>query len=220
MNVTYSLIYFLPGAGGNFLARTLNLLDDSHCFCDPDGNFPRNLDEKLNLLNYDAVIGKPYNQRNWKEFESKVKHHSKFHAPEILAPGSLSIWYSHPDLSLLDKNIAGPQDKMNLIYLDAQGLEYWTFVNALFKNSYIVGDWFMNATQVEKLPDLYRFKLDEMLDSETAFIKNYKKLANHLERDPDRRTLNAVGFLWTQWKSTVLKNSEIDDFKHKIGLRF
>lgn len=220
MNVSYSLIYFLPGAGGNFLARALNLLDNAYCFCDLGGNFPQNLDEKLELLSYDTVIGKSYGQRNWKEFEAKIKHYSIFHSPRDLESGSLAIWYSHPDLSLLDKNLAGPQDHMQLIYLDTQDHQYWAFVNALFKNSYIVGDWFRDTVLIEKLSNLYRFNLSTLIGTNCMFMQEYEKLAHHLDRSPDRCTLDAVDFLWNQWRSTVLEIDEIDRFKQIIGLHF
>ena len=212
----YVFVLFLPGAGGNFLSRCLNLLDSAVCFTQWDRHIPQTLEEKQAILNYDSVVNLGFLDRDWKNFESKIRHYSETIGHINIPNNSTSIWYSHYDPKDVKLDLVGKDDTVYTVYIDHAGLFEWTIMNAFYKNSFISVEWIRNAKKMQQDPNAYGIRLDRMLSSTDVFVEDFLKLAAHIGHSVSDDVKIAVEQLHKQWLTTQLPQDKVAEFKRLI----
>lgn len=217
--MNYVLIYFLPGAGGNFFSRCLNYLHNSYCFANANtSSIPTSLVEKVRLLNFSSQVGKSFEQRNWvKDFESKVTHYSTCQEHWDLPPNSYSIWLGHSNMSTQIKTIAGEDDKLFNFIIDSSETFEWTMMNALYKNSYIDVQWFLMMEKFKQHDNYHKINLKNIINSQQGFLEEFEKVCSIIGHTVSAEEFKAVSDLYAEWHQTTLKTQDIPAFKKQIG---
>lgn len=219
----YVLIYYMPGAAGNFLSRCINLLDQAHGWIDAKENkMLYDIDEKLKVLSYEKVRNLNFTQRDWVDFEFDITHYSNKYDHWDLPENSLSIWAWHPDKFTIDKKteIAGPDDLLYKFYIDTQDVLEWTVMNALYKNSSVNVDWLRGTIECRNRSDFHRICLKNMIQGWEQFKSEFEKICDIIQHDITNKELVAIQCLYFEWQDTVLKTENIPDFKKQIGFEF
>jgi hypothetical protein len=218
----YISVSFLPGSAGDFFSRCLNMLSNAYCFADrATKKIPVTIEEKLSILNYDTVINKNFNQRNWVDFESQVIRSNAVFPHHKLPDNSYSIWLGHPidiyggtNLS----NIAGPKDQCYNLYINSGVHFEWGILNALYKNSVISSQYFINAKILLNDINVYKINLDSFIQGWEPFCTEFKKTCDYIGHDNiTSEEIQAVKILYTQWRTTVLEYKDLNSFKKIIG---
>lgn len=217
----YISISFLPGSAGNFFSRCLNILDRAYCFIPANTKqIPKSIDDKLNILSYQSVLNKDFNQRNWVDFESQLIFYTQAYEHSELPNNSLSIWYGHPyhRYGCVDlENLAGEDDFCFNFYIDPGDHIEWCNMNALYKNSYLNVDWFINGQYLLKNQLVYKIQLGEFLKTWEDFYNEFIKVCNIISHTLTLQEKQAIKQLYSQWKTTILDYNDINNFKRLIG---
>jgi hypothetical protein len=215
----YVFIYFLPGAGGNFLSRCLNLLDNSYCFADSKTkNIPNTLEEKNRLLSFDSQVNKSFEDRNWvTDFEVLLTHYSQVQPHWDLPSDACSVWLGHPNTLSREKCFPGNDDQIFDFVIDSTDAFEWTIINALYKNSYLDVRWFLHMEKLKQNNNYHKISLKNILTSKQSFLAEYNKVCKIIGHDISAEENHAVATLYDQWQRTVLKSQDIAKFKQKIG---
>lgn len=218
----YISISFLPGSAGNFFSRCLNILDGAYCFIPANTKqIPQSINDKLNVLSYQSVLNKDFNQRDWINFEKQLIPYDREYNHSELPNNSLLIWYGHPHhlhgcVNL--KGLAGEDDQSFDFYIDPGIHIDWCCMNAFYKNSYLDVNWFINGQHLLKTQSVYKIQLTEFLKEWNDFYLEFLKVCKIISHNitvPEKR---AVEQLYCQWKKTTLDYSNIKNFKRSIGL--
>jgi len=217
----YISVSFLPGSAGDFFSRCLNMLSNAYCFADKiTKKIPVTIEEKLSILNYDTVINKKFNQRNWVEFESQIIRSNAIQPHHELPDALYSIWLGHPINKFGSTNladIAGSDDQCYNLYIDS-GIHFeWGILNALYKNSVISSQYFINATILLNDINVYKINLDSFIQGWESFCKEFKKTCEYIGHDTTKEEIQAVKTLYTQWRTTILEYKDLNSFKKKIN---
>jgi hypothetical protein len=215
--MTYIFIYFIPGAAGNFLARSLNLLKNFHCFVDENQPLPLDLDEKMSLLSYQQVIDINRSQRDWVNFEISLKHYSQTQYADRMPADSRVIWWLHPNFDMNERSWASVNDHSLLIYIDPSKCFEWCMLNAMYKNSWIDSRYLEAAKFYESSQDVVKIDLSNILVSFTGFIQELDKICQRLDYSRSQDEVNALHDLYQQWLSTTLPPDQFESFKKQIG---
>jgi len=212
----YVSIAFLPGAAGNFFSRCLNLLDNAHCFVPPGAGLT--IDDKLEILGYTKVIDKDFGERNWLDFEfslEHIKHRLSLPSDALYIVPGHPMTTTHTHANLYD--LAGDDDEVYNFYIDTGNHFEWAYINALYKDSFLRPDWFLNGQVMLQDPNMYKIQLSNFLgdwgDFKTEFTKTCTILGHALSVDE----LRAVETLHKQWKQTILEYKDMDSFKKLLG---
>ena len=217
----YIAISFLPGSAGNFFSRCLNLLTGACYFVDKTTKkLPTTIEKKLSILNYNSVINKAFDQRDWPEFESQIVKYYTIQPHYELPSNSYSIWCGHPIHNYGSANLnelAGPDDQCYRFYIDPGEHFEWCMLNALYKNSYIDVKYFINGKNLLDDCNTYKIKLDSFIQDWNTFCKEFEKACNYIEHKLTNEELQAVKTLYTQWRTTVLEYNDLESFKKNIG---
>ena len=217
----YIAISFLPGSAGNFFSRCLNLLTGACYFVDKTTKkLPTTIEEKLSILNYNAVVDKSFDQRDWLTFEQQIIKYFTTQPHYELPADSYSIWGGHPIHSYGPVNLdelAGPDDQCYRFYVDPGEHLEWCVLNALYKNSYINVTYFINGQTLLDDCNTYKIKLDSFIQGWESFCEEFKKACDYIEHKLTDKELQAVKTLYFQWRKTVLEYKDIDAFKKNIG---
>jgi hypothetical protein len=217
--MNYIFIYFLPGAGGNFFSRCVNLLDNSYCFVDANiPHIPKTLEEKIKLLTYHSQTNKSFEKRNWvNDFECLLAHYSKVQPHWDLPSNANSIWLSHPETPAQSNDIIGKDDRAFNFIIDSSDAFEWTIINALYKNSYLDVKWFVMMEKFKQNRNCHKINLKNILNDKQGFFEEFNKVCAVLGHTISLEESCAVGDLYDQWQQTVLKSQDIAEFKRKIG---
>lgn len=215
---TNIFITYLPGAGGNFFSRCLNLLDTAYCWANKETNqIPDTLDKKLQLLTYDSVLNKSFPEVDWVTFEfQKICHYSEIRPRPILTDGVYVIWPSHnKPLETLQK----PANKNIKLYLDVSEVYEWCIMNCIYKNTAIL-PWSLRQ-DVEQLQDnsIHKVNVKKIISGVDQFIEEIQKVCTMFNHTLSNAELVAITFLYSQWQKTMLPIDKINDFKKTIGWR-
>ena len=212
----YIFVYYLPGSAGNFFSRCLNLLDNAYCFVvKKNSTLPTTLTEKIDLLSYNSVIGEDFATRDWIKFESKLSHYSVKNLHWDLPKNSYSVWPAHPDTKHHDL-LPGDDNIVYKFYIDSSECFEWGIMNALYKNSYLDVKWFINGKDLKNNNDIHKINLKNIINSKEGFLIEFNLVCNIIDHILTDAELTAVGKLYDQWILTVLKETDILEFKKSI----
>lgn len=215
----YLFVYFLPGAGGNFFSRCLNLLDNSYCFADAHSKqVPRTLQEKVKLLNYNSQQNKTFEKRHWvRDFEGLLTHYDKVQPHWDLPAGANSIWLGHPELPTQSNNLVGQDDQRYNFIIDSSEAFEWTILNALYKNSYLDVKWFVMMEKFKQDNQYHKINLKNILQDQRGFLQEFYKVCSIIGHTVSEEESLALIDLYDQWQQTTLKTQDIPAFKKQIG---
>lgn len=217
----YIFVYFLPGACGNFLCRSINLLNGTYFYLRADGSIPQTLDEKLEILNYEKVKDYQNKNLNWFtwEFENKIEFLPNINHTSL--PNNSSIILSkHPtkETIKLQEILAGQDDRVFLFYVDIDQDFEWVFLNSIHKSSYWTEEWLVNYSEIKNDPRYFKISLKNIITSVDTFIEEFNLICNHMNVTPTQHELSAVRILYDQWKSTTIDYEKCDEYKQLLGL--
>lgn len=212
MAVNYIWVMFVPGAAGNFLSRCLQFAEDTVCFADKTHGVPQTLEDKWKLLNYNTVVDSEFQTRDWKQFESCSTPYRNW---SMDVSEQNRVWYSHPDRSVLAQGFVEKSDTQTVVYIDPEDQLEWCLMNALYKNSYIIVDWLLQAKEFAQDPSNIVFPLKHLRS--TDFIIHFEQLTDQLGLVYTNDGIKYVEKLHTQWLTTVCK--DIDNWKKQLGFK-
>lgn len=210
----YVFITFIPGAAGNFFSRCLNLISGAYCF-GYDNVLPDTLDQKLEMLSYESVLNRQLESGSWINFENQLKPYYEIVEHHKLPPTACSIWSGH--LLTPATNLAGPDDQIFNFYIDPGENFEWACMNALYKNSFMAVEWFINGKKMLEDPTIYKINLGNFLKDWDCFLLEFKKVTSIIGHSITESEEQAVKIIYTQWKTTILAPGDIKHFKRKIG---
>ena len=243
-NYTHVFVYFLPGAAGNFLSRCLNLLDSFHCYVDPAHKvLPATITEKMALLNYESMENLDFSKRNWRNFERSILHFSQFKkgtdlsAPRVWSqtPPSVKnqtfIWAQHPPVSTdLNTNLRNTSSVINSLatavdgrprivkfYIDPGSAWEWHLINALYKNSFIGGEYLLEGKRLLEDPALIKVNLSNFIHGSDIFLTEFIKICRVLGHTVSDQEQQYVQNLHQQWLNTIVPLHRIEEFKKFLG---
>ncbi len=215
------MIFFLPGAAGNFLSRSLNLLDNFYSFGNKqDKTLPKTLEEKIQLLSYHEVIDKSFEERNWITFENNVTDYHNCCPHWDLPENSYGVFKVHPGPRTKNgmfSDLVGKDDKYFKFLIDTDQVFEWTFMNALYKNTPTDANWLMANLKLEQDPSVYKISLKNIISGKETFFAEFQKICEILGHTISPQERAAVSDLYDQWQKTTLKMEDIPAFKKKIG---
>lgn len=233
---THVYVYFLPGAAGNFLSRCLNLLENFHCYVDPNKKvLPSSIIEKMELINYASVQNLEFNHiRSWIQFEKSILHFSEFDEPNKyvwaeqppLLNNQTFVWRYHPFINMHKSNKqhnpfsgrgAVVVPKILQVYIDATNAWEWHILNALYKNSGIGSGWFIPAKKLLDDPTILKLNLANFIQGYDIFCKEFLKICNALNRSVNEQEQEYIKNLYYQWIDTTLPESKFNEFKQLLG---
>jgi hypothetical protein len=210
----YISISFLPGSAGNFFSRCLNLLSNAYCF-GRSMPLPTTLEKKLEMLNYNSVLGRSMDSVDWVKFENQLIPHGRLIEHYTLPSNSYSIWFGH--LLKDAAQLAGPDDQFFNFHIDPTDNFEWVCMNALYKNSYLKVEWFINNKKLLSDPTVYKINLGNFLKDWKIFFLEFKKVTDVIGHTLSDSEVQAVKTLHDQWKTTILEHKDIETFKKNIG---
>ena len=213
--INYIFLFFQPGCAGNFFSRCLNLVSPNfYCWLDPlRPALIQDQQLKFNLMTYHNV--EP--NTNWIKFESKIVQYFSVTPLPALPPTSVAIWIGHPNYSILNKNIAGPDDNVKIFYIDPGEYIEWGILNALYKNSFIDAEWMRTGCQMLVDPNIIKISLKNIVDSPTSLLHEVQKVVNIIGHDC-YSSEKIITDLWHQWQKTTLQFDQFKHFKQQLGL--
>jgi hypothetical protein len=171
------------------------------------------LDEKFDLYQYQG--SKSFD--SWLKFEDQLVHYSAGHHFHELPDQSVSIWQCHPDYSMFDKNLVGPDDKVNKFYIDPSNNFEWVILNALYKNSYINSRGLIEGKKMLDDDSIIKIDLNKILESSTSLIDSVQQVLSECNIKLNNSNRKKIEDLREQWILTTLPRSKFQDFKNQIG---
>lgn len=211
--LTYIFLQYLPGSAGNFFSRCIGLVSDQCYGWIPRGidNINLSVEEKFNAFEYQSV------NQNWIHFERKLQHYSEVVAHHALPHGSISLWQGHPCYKILTRDIAGPDDKKFVFYIDPSKNFEWVIMNCLYKNSYIDSRWLVEGKKMLNDANIVKLDLSDIIASRDTFLGCIDKVCNITGIVLQESNRQKIAELWDQWIVTTLPASDFEIFKNKIG---
>ena len=213
---TYIFLTYLPGAGGNFFSRCLNLLEPAYCWVNKKTRqIPLTIEEKIQLLNYEFVLGKSFPEIDWIEFEfHSTCHYSEIQHHPSVPDGSYVIW---PDHGKPREVLQSSGNKNIKLYLDVSEAYEWHIMNSIYKNSPIV-PWTL-WQDVEQLNDnsVYKVNVKNIITGVNEFVEEFQKVCEIFDHVLSPAELTAITSVYLQWQKTMLPIDQFDNFKKKIG---
>lgn len=215
---TYIFLTYLPGAGGNFFSRCLNLLQPAYCWANKETkHIPCNLDEKIQLLNYESVLDKSFPEIDWIKFEfHSICHYSEIQHHPSVPDGSYVIWPEHGKA----KEVLQSSGNRNIkLYLDVTDAYEWCIMNSIYKSSAIL-PWTL-WQDVEQLNDnsVHKVNVKNIVAGVNEFVEEFQKVCEIFNHSLSPVELTAITGLYLQWQKTMLPLDQINNFKKKIGWR-
>lgn len=211
----YVFLFFLPGSAGNFFSRCLSLAgDEYYSWVDKNRTPHLTVDEKFQLFRYDDRSDK---FDDWVEFEKTLHKHHNIIEHATLPNGSISIWHQHPTLNLLQKGIAGPDDKQLVVYIDSSREFEWALLNALWKDSYIDVRWLKDSVPLLNDPSVHKVPLESIIGSPESLVSEIETIVNNLGKELNDHSKKLISALWQEWYPTTLKKESFAEFKKQIG---
>ena len=242
-NYTHVFIYFLPGAAGNFLSRCLNLLDNFHCYVDPVHKvLPMTITEKMTLLSYESMENLDFSKRNWRNFERSIFHFSQFkkgtnspghrvwsHNPPSVKNQTF-VWAQHPTVSIdINTNLRNTNSANNLItvndgqpkvvkfYIDPSQAWEWHLINALYKNSFIGGEYLLEGKKLLEDSSLIKINLNNFIQGPDIFFEEFLKISQVLNHTVTNQEQQHIQLLHQQWLNTIVPLHCVEEFKKFLG---
>ena len=214
----FVFITFIPGSAGNFFTRCLALLNNVYGFIDNDKDppyIPITLEEKLTLLNYDSVLNKKYEERNWIHFEEKCGVYCGHYPNHSIPDNGTLVIYCHPYDNEYYDSLVGEDDKQFVFYIDPTDHFEWMVLNAFYKNSFHYDlRWFIKGKKHLLDPAIHKIKLTNIISNFDSFFIEFEKICFIIEHDITANEKTAINFLYNQWITTTLTTEEIK--KHYI----
>ena len=220
--LTYIFLAFIPGSGGNFISRCINLLDNAYCHIDSSTKALSNdLSTKLDILSYNSVGTRNSVSQDWVKFERLACHYSKHHNHYDLPDGSYSIWYDHPIANNTQwSELQSPGHRNLFFYIDPTEAFEWALMNALYKNSYHNVNWFIGGKGCLDSNKFIKLNLKNIIDSKETFFVEFEKICRTIGHTMSEEEQQAISLLYDQWKPTTLDYKDIPKFKEEIGFSY
>ena len=222
MNRRFVTILYIAGAGGNFVSRCLNLLSGFHVW-EPVGSvMPSTTSEKLDLLAYNTVLDWSVNHTdtkiNWNDWEHRFKPYADVNGHCNFPPGEVGVRATHPwqPKKEVVNDFIGQDDTKFVFYIDPAGMWDWMLVHAEIKDSHQFISWFKNAEKLLKMPDVYKINLKNIVTSQESFIEEFDKICKTINHKISQEELDAVLFLYKQWKTTTVDEETIKSKKTEM----
>lgn len=215
---TYIFLTYLPGAGGNFFSRCLNLLQPAYCWANKETkHIPCNLDEKIQLLNYESVLGKSFPEIDWIKFEfHSICHYSEIQPHPSVPDGSYVIWPEHGKA----REVLQSSGNRNIkLYLDVSEAYEWCIMNCIYKNSSIIPWTLWNDVELLNDNSVRKVSVKNIVTGVNEFVEEFQKVCAIFDHVLSPTELTAITGLYLQWQQTMLPIDQINDFKKKIGWR-
>jgi hypothetical protein len=219
MNRRFVTIFFIPGAAGNFIARCLNLLTGFNVFepANPNENkMPDAINEKLELLNYNKVLNwgatnQTKSEFTWVNFEHQLVPYEMFKGHCDFPLGGVGVRALHPVHSKLKylEQFIGQDDEKFVFYIDPTGVWNWMLVHADMKDSHQSVAWFKHGKNLLNDPDIFKISLKNIVNSQESFIEEFSKICKIIKHQLSEEELDAVLFLYKQWKTTTLNDETV-----------
>jgi len=208
---TFIKIYFLPGAGGNFLSRCINLLDDTYGWCDGK-TVPKTLEEKYNLLTYKKVE----HGKNWWQFENLITNYQHIQPHWDIGPNSNALEIMHPTDDNFNNIITvGKNDRLVQVYIDCTNIWDWVILNGWKKGSFKTEfKWTLMGEEIQKNPSVYKFKLASMINSYEKFLPEFTKLAMFIDRKVTPAIEIALHKLYDEWYETTVHGDTLKNMRN------
>lgn len=214
-----NLIAFIPGSGGNFLARVLTL-NETFVGLGPNG-LGSSLLERKNQYNYEnlKMLPKDYNKRQPNNFSNWVLNDMEnLYFPlkqglENISKDSIQIIEPiHPDFYYQKLKLFGQSDYINHFYIDPTNCIEWINKQRLHKGAY----YYTNAIDLSKyiqeltnldLKNLNKIKnnfsslpvyLEKIINSYSTFCQEYERICKILNISPLTEHTNTIYESWTR----------------------
>ena len=214
---THIFVIFLPGAGGNFLARCLNFLDGAVCFVPSiEKTIPRTFEEKQKILHYKRVYGLKFHERNWVMEEQMLIPYSLVHRVPYIPWARYDIRIAHPDNTNWWQTFMSSGNNNLLLYIDPTGLFDWCLLNALYKNSYWSDDNISNHPRFKNNNEFYKVSLKNIIANEESFMSEFQKICEQLKHTLSLHEETAIRELYRDWITTTLAEKDFENFKETL----
>ena len=122
---------------------------------------------------------------------------------------------THTHANLYD--LAGGDDEVYNFYIDTGDHFEWAYINALYKDSFLRPNWFLNGQVMLQDPNMYKIQLSNFLGDWREFKTEFTKTCTIIGHTPSVDELRAVETLHGQWKQTILEYKDMDSFKKLLG---
>ena len=212
-------LYYLPGAGGNFLSRCINLLDDTYGWCNGE-TLPKTLEEKYNLLTYKNIESLHFYKKvkglsEWLRFEASIKHYQYTHPHWDIGPNSNAIEIMHPtDSNFNNITTVGKDDRLVQIYVDCTNNWDWIVINCWKKNQFeTIFIWTLLGEEIRKNPSVYKFNLANMIDGYEKFLLEFTKLATFIDRKLTPDIEIVLHKLYDEWQKTTVHGDTLKNIR-------
>jgi len=213
--INYIFLFFLPGSAGNFFSRCLALASD-RCYGWIGAQVPKlhlDLEEKFRLYQYSDPI-----EDDWISFERRLSHYSKHYPHHELPQGSYSIWAHHPNTQqTVRHNLAGPNDRQHVFYIDPSENFQWCMLNSLYKNSVIDVKWMIEGKKMLDDPNIIKINLSDIIASGDSLVRTVQQVCESVGLCLQEENRAKIQDLWNQWILTSLCPQRFQDFKKEIG---
>ena len=205
----YVALHFLPGAGGNFISRCINLLENTYVWSNAH---TLTLEKKLELFSYNDW--KTDSDGNWIAFEHKLLHYNSSLPHRDIDKDGVAVFITHPQsLTWIGSKYAGIDDLALNVYIDCKEVLKWCIINASFKNSFQTVPWFNNAEIIENNDTIFKINLKTIIESYEGFFTEFSRLALYLDRTIGPLEEAALHTLYNQWKTTWIPDDRIVEAK-------
>ena len=208
---------FVPGSGGNFFTRCLNLLDNAYCWvpANTPTKYPVTAEEKMQLFNYvDAPLHEDLGSyaQKWVDWECKL---TGFQDPEhnLIPEDAVGIWPSHPSVH----NGKSQSDDTFFFYIDITDAFEWTILNGLYKTAIPTVNEFMHGLRLKNHPKVHKIDLAKIIASRESFIDEFCKVCAIFGHSLNPAEKTQVITLYDQWIQTTISPEKFSEFKQRIG---
>jgi hypothetical protein len=215
MKIVYMM--YIPGAGGNFFARCLTLLNHAYSIrLKKETNHVTSVAEKLKRFSYNSVNTLDFTQRHWVDFERNFTH---YHLPDLPDSTKYYVVFGHVLGLLTRAEFAGPDDEEYFFYIDASDNFEWCVLNALYKNSHMAVEYLIEGEQLRLDPKVHNISSKNIVANLESFMLEFKKVCEVIGHALTLEEESAIIELYNQWKLTTLDYSQFDKFKELLGFK-
>ena len=205
------IIWFLPGAAGNFLSRCLNLLENVSCWgITTTKVIPMDIDSKFRMVDYADVCNRTVNSKiRWTEFEDQLYQISE---EECLTEFLVSI--EHPENQFDRISNTNEVD----VYIDVDECFEWVMLNALYKDSMIFPHYLYHARELCQNNSVFKFSLKRLLSGEESFKEEFVRLCDFIQVSLVDSEIELVLQLYRSWVKTTISGDKLQEFKKEFRL--
>jgi hypothetical protein len=198
--------------------------------------------EKMTLLSYESMENLDFSKRNWRNFERSIFHFSQFkkgtnspghrvwsHNPPSVKNQTF-VWAQHPTVSIdINTNLRNTNSANNLItvndgqpkvvkfYIDPSQAWEWHLINALYKNSFIGGEYLLEGKKLLEDSSLIKINLNNFIQGPDIFFEEFLKISQVLNHTVTNQEQQHIQLLHQQWLNTIVPLHCVEEFKKFLG---